>query len=405
MNLKIGPGEFMVHNDFEQVRRTNNGFVRDGIYDINNGIRFRLWTRGNPYLAQEIRVWERRSLYSSYFDYRRLTKIFLHGSNHRSNEKRLDKETAYLRDAYITFGDVNFILVDWTILAAHTNYVTNNGEYIVAERLANFLIFLNNHGTPLESIHLIGHSWGAHVAGLAGKRLGGRIGRITGLDPAGPFYAKPYNYNPKRRLDKADARFVDVIHVDGGNFFSRQEAHLGTKEAIGHVDFYPAGGSRQPSCPPKTPATAKDFYCSHERGIFYFAESIGSPFAFPSCRCESWERFTRNQCECIGDDMAFMGEHCSRKNRGSYFLNVQRIEPYGLGPQTNVVLKSITRAPTIVETETKSALARSQNQTINNLVFNVPSYSSRFYARYYKDDVTKMLLSTLTNFTRYDTKP
>jgi len=101
----------------------------------------------------------------------------------------------------------------------------------------------------------------------------------------------------------------------------------------------------------------------------------------------------------------FLAFSCFSK-KGSYFLNVQSSEPYGLGPQTRVVLKSITRAPTIVQTETKPALSKSQNQTtINNLVFNVPSYSSRFYQRYYKDDVTKILFSTLANFTLYDTKP
>lgn len=45
LNLKIGPGEFQVHNDPMQVKRIDNGFVQNGIYDINNGIRFRLWTR------------------------------------------------------------------------------------------------------------------------------------------------------------------------------------------------------------------------------------------------------------------------------------------------------------------------------------------------------------------------
>lgn len=55
-----------------------------------------------------------------------------------------------------------------------------------------------------------------------------------------------------------------------------------------------------------------DFYCNHERGIFYFAESVGTPFAYPSCKCENWQRFTKDLCQCIGDDMSFMGEHCPR---------------------------------------------------------------------------------------------
>ena len=60
-------------------------------------------------------------------------------------------------------------------------------------------------------MHLIGHSLGSHVAGYAGKNVTA-LGRITGLDPAGPYF----EWMPAFvRLDSADAQFVDAIHTNG----------------------------------------------------------------------------------------------------------------------------------------------------------------------------------------------
>jgi hypothetical protein len=40
----------------------------------------------------------------------------------------------------------------------------------------------------------------------------------------------------KERLDKTDAKYVDVYHTDAGA--------LGTSLAIGHADFFPNGGKQ-----------------------------------------------------------------------------------------------------------------------------------------------------------------
>lgn len=81
-------------------------------------------------------------------------------------------------------------------------------------------------------MHLIGHSLGAHTAGYAGEKLGGNIGRITGLDPAEPYFQGMPSH---LRLDYTDARLVDVIHTDGKSIF-----FLGKQRAILplRIDFF-----------------------------------------------------------------------------------------------------------------------------------------------------------------------
>jgi hypothetical protein len=84
---------------------------------------------------------------------------------------------------------------------------------------------------------------GAHIAGIAGHtyyhRQKKKIGRITGLDPAGPaFYEK--GKKDEAKLGKGDALFVEVIHTNMGN--------LGTDEHSGNVNFVVNKGVYQPFC-------------------------------------------------------------------------------------------------------------------------------------------------------------
>ena len=60
-----------------------------------------------------------------------------------------------------------------------------------------------------------GHSLGSHVCGHAGQRANywGSFGRITGLDPAGPWFEG--KDHPDIGLDATDALLVDVMHTHG----------------------------------------------------------------------------------------------------------------------------------------------------------------------------------------------
>ncbi|XP_016363944.1 lipase member H isoform X3 [Sinocyclocheilus rhinocerous] len=140
-------------------------------------------------------------------------------------------------------------------------------------------------GASLDSIHLIGVSLGAHVAGFIGAMLGGRVGRITGLDPAGPMFASA---PPEERLDPTDAQFVDVLHTDMNSF--------GLRGTHGHIDFYANGGLDQPGCP-KTIFSGKSYFvCDHQRSVFLYLCALNHTCKLMAYPCSSYSDFLSGQC-------------------------------------------------------------------------------------------------------------
>lgn len=117
----------------------------------------------------------------------------------------------------------NIMLVDWTSIAATSEY---DYEFVVKSTpavgkvVANYLLKLvkEGHVSNLKIVHVIGYGVGAHVAGVAGKVIkkknkDEKIGRITGVDPAGVGFDDENGEKPKNKsvsLEKLDAKFVDV---------------------------------------------------------------------------------------------------------------------------------------------------------------------------------------------------
>lgn len=84
--------------------------------------------------------------------------------------------------AYLKKGRYNVILVDWSPLCAlpwYAHAVINTQP--VGVYLSKFLKFIVKHGVQIKSIHLIGFSLGAEIAGFTGKDKSlGKLARITG---------------------------------------------------------------------------------------------------------------------------------------------------------------------------------------------------------------------------------
>ncbi|CAG9853866.1 unnamed protein product [Phyllotreta striolata] len=194
------------------------------------------------------------------------TKLITHGFlSSGASETCVDIKNNYLKN-----NDINVIIVDWGKIANNALYpipATRTGE--VADYVSQFLAFLVNEvGVKEDDIHFIGHSLGAQTAGFVGRRLavnyGIHLGRISGLDPAGPMFTSIH-------INKDDAKFVDIIHTDRGVF--------GSPLNLGHVDFYPNGGeSPQPGC--ETVNIMSEDICSHGKSWEYYAETVLKPYKY-----------------------------------------------------------------------------------------------------------------------------
>ena len=105
--------------------------------------------------------------------------------------------------------DCNTIIVDWAESAFQKQYGQAAADCrVVGAQIAQLVDWFKSQvQVDPVNVHIIGHSLGAHIAGYAGERLP-TLGRITGMDPAGPYFQE---MQPAVRLDETDATFVDAV--------------------------------------------------------------------------------------------------------------------------------------------------------------------------------------------------
>uniref|UniRef100_A0A2M4ASG9 Putative pancreatic triacylglycerol lipase n=1 Tax=Anopheles triannulatus TaxID=58253 RepID=A0A2M4ASG9_9DIPT len=197
----------------------------------------------------------------------------------------------------------------------------------------------------LDRVHLIGHSLGSHLSGYTGHALAEvfreKLGRITGLDPAELAFTEQ---DEQVRLDPSDAKFVDIVHSDSTPFVPH--IGLGLFEPIGHVDFYPNGGSDQPGCRHDFWKHAdtrfvsnmfRFFSCSHSRAYEYFIESLdvrrASVVGVP---CTNYDSYLLGHCY----DCAQLPQRCVRFGLDSEkdYRRIQGSAPPGALPLGTIQL-------------------------------------------------------------------
>lgn len=240
------------------------------------------------------------------FDAQKPTKFIIHGFVDNGYLKWIKEFAQELLD----YGDYNVFRVNWGggSLTLYGQAVANTR--VVGLEIGYFVNWLVKYsGVNPADVHILGHSLGSHIAGYAGEQIPG-LGRISGLDPAGPYFTNmPFFI----RLDETDAIFVDNYHTDSVETTAGVLLGFGTTQAMGNIDFYPNGGRIQPGCSIVTTGiafikpgdiigdTRQLAACSHQRAVDLYRESLKQSCPNTALECSSYLSFTLGRCGSCKD--------------------------------------------------------------------------------------------------------
>jgi hypothetical protein len=274
------------------------------------------------------------------FDGNKLTIFFVHGWLGSKDNRWLSD----LKDAALQQGDYNAIIVGWEGGSQQIWYPQSASDTrtVGAEIGIVAANVIANGNSARSRLYCAGHSLGSHVCGHAGMRT--KFGRITGLDPAGPLFE---NRDWLAGLNPSSADLVDVLHTNGE---PGVVLNLGTMKVLGHVDFYPNGGGRQPEClldplkganahgrrrgvqdADEIPFADLTPACSHFRAVWYYMESINTPCFLSRYQCTDQYNLP-GSCTTGLLPYQSMGWEANRYGaRGIFYLETRGVEPFCLG--------------------------------------------------------------------------
>lgn len=225
---------------------------------------------------------ESSDIQNSGFNATRGTKLVIHGF------RALGTKPSWIDrfiSALLRAADANVIAVDWVYGSTAAYFSAVENVVKLGLEISRFLHKLLALGVSESSIHIIGISLGAHVGGMVGHFYNGQLGRITGLDPAGPEYTRA---SLEERLDPGDALFVEAIHTDTDN--------LGIRIPVGHVDYFINGGQDQPGCPTSIYAGYSYLICDHMRAVHLYISALENSCPLMAFPCTNYKDFLAGQC-------------------------------------------------------------------------------------------------------------
>uniref|UniRef100_A0A336MGN7 CSON014585 protein n=1 Tax=Culicoides sonorensis TaxID=179676 RepID=A0A336MGN7_CULSO len=284
-------------------------------------LRFLLHTRKNPSKPENMKFVILTGKFGiTAFNASHPTRILIHDFLGSPDDEFCQRS----KEEYLKKGDFNVFIIDWQDTSNSLYIVAQRNLQLIAKNIAEFIEILHlKLNDPLCDVNLIGFGLGAHLAGFVGKlmykKLGFKLPVIVGLDPSGLFFSKN---QPESRLDQLDADYVEVIHTNGGAWFT---GHSGLWQAIGTADFYPNYGEYQPGC------SNKD--CHHKRSYEYWIESINSETGFWAQTVVTLKDIETKDFEDMPAPDCVMGGEPTNIHikRGIYFLSTNGQSPFARG--------------------------------------------------------------------------